>query len=324
MMKKIVLLLVGIVIIGVFLWFSKDYFSNTVKPQSISQNGFKAQFYNKGEGQNKTAIIILGGGPYGDFWGSEFAEAGHTGLSLPYHRQEGLPPLIEEIPLEYFEKAMNWLIGQPGVNPDKILVMGASTNAELALLLAATFPDKIKGVIAICPSAVTWSNTVFPWSSEELKTKWTYHGEPIPFLAMEKIKGNETNTIETLGYWNSGLDDTLQVDQAAIKVEKINGPILLITPLDDKVWPSFRMSEMITSRLEESQFEFSCQNVTYENAGHTIMAQYHKAITETKGQMKIGDKMYEFDYGGTAAGNLAAQVDSRKRVKEFVDKQAGE
>ena len=36
--------------------------------------------------------------------------------------------------------------------------------------------------------------------------------------------------------------------------------------------------------------------------------------------MKIGDKVYEFDYGGTPTGNLAGQVDSREKIMEFVNK----
>lgn len=319
-MKKIILWTIGILIIVSGLWWTKEKVFNTIRPQSITQDGFKANYFKRGNETSKTAIIILGGGPYGDFWGSEFANAGHVGLSLPYYRAEGLPDKIEEIPLEYIEKAIDWLKSQPEVNSDKIIVMGGSTSAELALLVSSTLPDKIKGVIALCPSSVSWSNTVFPWSSDEIKAKWTFKGQPIPYIAMEKIKGNSTDKIETLSYWNKGLDDTLQVSQAAIKVERIGGPILLITPIDDKVWPSLRMSDMIVKRLTDHNFKFKYENIKYENAGHGIMFQKQNELNEDKGQMKIDGKVYEFDYGGTPTGNLAGQVDSRKRIMEFVNK----
>lgn len=319
-MKKIILWILGTLVILSGLWWTKTIFFNAVRPQSITQDGFKAHYFGKGSGTGKTAVIILGGGGYGDFWGSEFANAGHIGLSLPYYREEGLPDKIEEIPLEYIEKAIDWLKIQPDVDPDKIVIMGGSTSAELALLVSSVLPDKINGVIALCPSSVCWSNTVFPWSSDEIKAKWTFKGQPIPCVAMEKIKGNSTDKIETLSYWNKGLDDTLQVNQAIIKVERINGPILLITPMDDNVWPSLRMSEMITKRLKESDFKFEYMNIKYENAGHGIMFQLNKSVTEEKGRMKIDDKVYEFDYGGTLSGNLAGQVDSREKIIEFVNK----
>ena len=317
-MKKKIYLVIVILFVFTGLWWIKGKYFSHMKSQKVDKYGFKANYFKKGNDRNKTTVIIIGGGPFGDFWGSEFAGAGHIGLSLPYHRLDGLPEKIEEIPLEYFEKAINWLISQPEVNPDKILVMGGSVNAELALLLASVYPNKISGVIAYCPSSVVWSNTVYPWSSDEVKPKWTLKGQAIPYLAMEKIKGNDTDKIETLSYWNKGLDDVAQVEQAAIMVEKINGPILLLTPIDDKVWPSLRMSEMIEKRLRENNFRYRVENVKYKDAGHTITAQYNKSITNQKGKLWIDGKAYEFEYGGSPSGILLAQGDSRKRVMDYV------
>ena len=317
--KKLIFILLCILVLAAGFWAAKTNFFNQIQPQQISENGFQGTYFNGPEGENKTAVIIPGGGESADFWAHKFAKAGHAGLSLPYHRLEGLPEQIEEIPLEYFEKAIDWLASQPQINPEKIVIMGASTNAELALLIGASFPEKVSGVIAYCPSSVAWSNTVFPWSSEEIKSKWTLRGETIPCIAMEKIKGGESNLIETIPYWNSGLDDTSQVENAMIPVEKINGPILLLTPEDDKVWPSLRMSKMIVNRLKENDFPHAYENITYPDAGHTISAQYSKSMTVSRGQMWIGDKSYEFEFGGTPEGILAAQMDSRDKVMEFVE-----
>ncbi len=321
-MKKILLFIIATALLLLGIWWAKNTFFGGMAPQVIHQDGFQANYFNKGDETNKTAVVLIGGGDWGDFWASELAKMGHVGLSLPYHRREGLPPLIEKIPLEYVEKALNWLAQQPSVNPDKIIVMGASVNAELALLVASTFPKLASGVIAYCPSSVTWSNTVYPWSSEEVMAKWTHKGQPVPYIAMEKLKGkelkgNETNVIETLSYWNTGLDDSAQVAQAAIPVERIAGPILLLTPADDKVWPSHRMSQMIVDRLEAHHFSHAFDNIIYKNAGHTITAQ-HSQASVTTGQMYIEGIAYEFEYGGTPEGILKAQKDSRERVKAFV------
>lgn len=316
-MKKILLFIIATALLLLGIWWAKNTFFGGITPQAIHQDGFQANYFNKGDETNKTAVVLIGGGDWGDFWANELAKMGHVGLSLPYHRKEGLPPLIEKIPLEYVEKALNWLAQQPAVHPDKVIVMGASVNAELALLVASTFPKLVSGVIAYCPSSVTWSNTVYPWSSEEVMAKWTHKGQPVPYIAMEKLKGNETDKIETLSYWNAGLDDSTQAAQAAIPVERIAGPILLLTPADDKVWPSLRMSQMIVDRLEAYGFPNPYDNIVYQDAGHTITAQHSKAAV-TSGQMYIGDKPYEFEYGGTPEGILKAQKDSRERVKAFV------
>ena len=91
-----------------------------------------------------------------------------------------LTKLPEEINLEYFENAIKWLQKQPEVDPDKIIVMGASRNAELSLVIASIFPKLVGGVIAYAPSSVSWSNTVLPYNSNDLKPSWKYQGIDIP------------------------------------------------------------------------------------------------------------------------------------------------
>lgn len=184
--------------------------------------------------------------------------------------KEGLPKLPEEIELEYFENAIGWLVEQPEVNPDKVVVMGASRNAELALVLASTFPKKISGVIAYAPSSVSWSNTVLPYNSNEIKASWKYKGIDIPYVPMNKISGSNSDTINTLNYWKSGLNKIDFIEKAAIQVEKIQGPILLLSGKDDKVWPASLMANQIEQRLQEYQFKYSFQNIKYDNAGHLI------------------------------------------------------
>ena len=120
-----------------------------VKPKLINENGIQASYFAKDDLRNKTAIILIGGGQWGDYWAQEFAKKEMVGLSIAYFGKEGLPNLPEEIELEYFEKVINWIRKQPQVDPKKIVVMGASRNAELALIIASTFPEMVGGVVAL-------------------------------------------------------------------------------------------------------------------------------------------------------------------------------
>lgn len=291
-----------------------------VKPKYISENGFRATFFAYKDTQNRPTIILVGGGNWGDYWGQEFAKSNYVGLSLPYYREEGLPLLMEDIPLEYFEKAILWLKEQPEVNPNKIIVMGASRNAELALLIASYFPKNIHGVIAYSPSAVSWSNTVLPFNSDSVKPSWTFKNRPIPFIAMDKIKGTPTSTIETLTYWKNGLSDSVAVSNASIRVENINGPILLMSGLEDEVWPSSMMSDMIERRVRMNNFQFDFENIKYENAGHLISSNPNNPSSIRQGKMDIGGKSYDFNFGGTESGDRKAQKDAAKRVFQFLSK----
>ena len=136
-----------IIWIGVIIFLIIGYFIldnilfNGVKPRVINQNGFQANYFARKSTEKNAAIILIGGGQWGDYWGQQFANKGFVSLSLPYTGKSGLPELPEEIDLEYFEDAIKWLRKQPEVVPEKIIIMGASRNAELSLIIASTFPS---------------------------------------------------------------------------------------------------------------------------------------------------------------------------------------
>jgi dienelactone hydrolase len=294
------------------------YLFDGVRPKPVKGQGFRANFFAADTIRNRPAIVLVGGGPWGDYWGQYLARRGYAGLSLPYVGEEGLPALPEEIPLEYFRRAIVWLGRRPEVDPDRIIVMGASRNAELALVIAATLNDHVKGVIAYAPSAVVWSNTVLPYSSDEIKPAWTFKKKAIPFLSMPKIEAPASATVQTLSYWQNGLADAAQVAKAAIKVERIKGPVLLLSGEDDQVWPAARMSDLIEKRLREHHFGFPFRNIHYAQAGHLISGDPDAKSTLREGRMVINGSTYQYPYGGTAAGDKRAQRDARDQVLAFI------
>ena len=311
--------LIGIIIFLIAGYYIADsILFDGVKPRIINENGVRANYFAKNTPGKRATVILIGGGQWGDYWGQEFAKQGYVGLSLPYIGREGLPQFPEEINLEYFEKALLWLVAQPEVNPDKIIVMGASRNAELSLILATQFTNLVGGAIAYAPSSVSWSNTVLPYNSDEIKPSWKYKGVPIPYIPMNKIPGNNTNKIETLEYWKSGLAKTEFVSQATIKVEKINGPILLLSGKDDKVWPSAIMANMIEQRIKENNFKYTFQNIQYDNSGHLISSHPEINSDYRIGFININNKEYEYENGGTKEGDLVAKKDAKIKLFELL------
>lgn len=312
---------IGILVVLITGYFIMDsLLFNGIKPTAINEYGFQANYFAKTDTKNKAAIVLIGGGQWGDYWGQQFANKGFSGLSLPYIGREGLPTLPEEIDLEYFQNAMKWLGEQPEVDSNKIIVMGASRNAELALLIASTFPELVNGVVAYAPSSVSWPNTVLSYNSDDLKPSWKYQGVGIPYVPMDKISGNNSNKIQTLKYWVSGLAKTNYVTQALIKVERINGPILLFSGKDDKVWPSAKMADMIENRLNKYDFKFPFQSIKYENSGHLISSDPEMHTDVRTGKMKIDGKDFEYEFGGTLEGDKRARYDSYKRLMDYISK----
>ena len=318
-MKKYIFGIGVIAILFITYFIIDSVLFDGIRPKAINENGIQANYFVKDIKTPQTSILLIGGGSWGDYWGQEFAKQGFVGVSLPYIGREGLPKLPEAIKLEYFEEVIAWLRQQPEVDPEKIIVMGASRNAELALVLAFIYPDLISGVIAYAPSSVSWSNTVLPYNSDEIKPSWTYKGADIPYVPMDKIVGNSSTKIETLDYWKSGLAKEA-ADLATIKVEQINGPILLLSGKDDKVWPSANMADQLAQRVKENNFQHAFYNIQYENAGHLISSNPEVLSTIRLGTINIGGKDYEFEYGGTNEGDQAARKNAKVKVLDFIEK----
>ena len=71
------------------------------------------------------------------------------------------------------------------------------------------------------------------------------------------------------------LRDPGAVARAAIAVEKIRGPVLLISGADDQMWPSAAMGEDIRLRLKAAGHPFEVRHLRYDGPGWSIMLLAH-------------------------------------------------
>ncbi len=90
-----------------------------VTSTEVTEDGMLATFYDPGVDEPRPGILIVGGSGGGIGWqralGGLLASHGYATLGLAYFRVDPLPPMLKEIPLEYFDTAMDWLAGQPSV-----------------------------------------------------------------------------------------------------------------------------------------------------------------------------------------------------------------
>src|SRR6202012_2745156 len=101
-------------------------------------------------------LIIAFGGSEGGLdtisaFTTSFTSHGYAVLALAYWKEPGLPQSLEGVPLEYFDRAIDWAKKQPGIAAPRIAVLGWSRGAEAALLAASRNKD-IHAVVAISPS----------------------------------------------------------------------------------------------------------------------------------------------------------------------------
>ena len=97
-------------------------------------------------------------------------------------------------------------------------------------------------------------------------------------MIIKKLLGHK----ELINWMYNKIIDKGNSSQASIKVEKINGPILLLSSASDSIWPSLLHSETVIKRLTEKGFKFKSKHFTYEKAGHMLTLPYQSISTLDK------------------------------------------
>ncbi len=248
--------------------------------KSVNDDRLIADLFHDGSGRPRKAIILLGGSEGGKVWSSigtrsvvnELNRLGYTLLSLAYFNHTHLPSTCEEVPLEYFERAIVWLSKQPEVIPGEIAFLGVSKGAEAALLLGSLIP-KVAAVIALSPSSVIFQGVPKMGIRAEPKSSWTYREKPFPFVPFGITTWNAGTLISTMLFGTlckiheKALLDKGQAEKAAIPVEKIHGAVLLASGKHDNMWPSTYMCEQIISRMDSKGFGYPHSHLVFD-AGH--------------------------------------------------------
>ena len=239
--------------------------------REIIENGLVADLFYEEHRMSKV-IIMLGGSEGGRTWSrikqpiGLLVQRGYTLLSLAYFKEQGLPGTLEEIPLEYFEKAFAWLSNQNGIVKDKYAILGGSKGAEAALLLGSRYPQ-IKVIVTFSPSSVVWQG--IPKKRFDLgkasKSSWSYQGKGLPFLAYSTpISKMALLTLQLRKIHEDALRDETQVEEASIPVENIKGSVLLISGTRDSLWPATYMSDQIEKRMTTKGFEHHCEHMAVD------------------------------------------------------------
>ena len=256
-------------------------------------------------------ILALGGSECGERGGQLLARAvsqyGYGALALAYCGSEGLPQAVQDIPLEYFGHALDWIAKQPLADRERIGIYGVSIGAETALLVAARDP-RIKVVVVGSPSSVVWQGFDMR-NYRSVKPTYTLEGKPVPYLPYDMSK----MFISIFDLYQRSLATLPVHEDAVIPVERINGPVLLLSGKADLLWPSSIMADQVIQRLDAKGFRYPHEHFAYADAGHGAASP------------PIGDDLMvgRDNIGGTPDGNTTARADMWKRVIAFFGKYLG-
>lgn len=121
---------------------------------------------------------------------------------------------------------------------------------------------KEKGV---CPNTITnFSDKPWNYSGLGNTQDWNFSNHLSIFKNLLK-----THQFGFTPQYLSVIADRKNEDNT-IKVEKINGPILLLAAKEDAQWPSAKMSEMIEARLKQKQYLFPFQYEVFSQTSHIL------------------------------------------------------
>ena len=187
------------------------------------------------------------------------------------------------------------------------------------MLLGATISE-IAAVVAYAPSAY-----VYQGLGEKITSSWSYHDQPLSFVAYEpapvfeayeKRQLAEGVPIACRTLYLEALQHTKELAQATIPVERIQGPVLLISGEDDQMWPATLFAEQIEQRLRKQYHPYWHEHISYAHAGHTIGV---PNITTTVTQLRHPFSGSINDYGGTPQGNARASTHSWQTLLTFLE-----
>ena len=269
----------------------------------ITEDGLVANWYAVSrQGASRAPVVLLLGGSEGGIGAGAGRQAadlvahGFAVLHLAYFGAPGLPPRLDMVPLEYFDRALVWIKRQPGIDPARIAVVGASKGAEAALLVASRHPE-LHAVVAGAPSAAVWPGIDF--TGRDTGSSWTLRGRPLPYL---RYGPAATSMFD--GY-KTGLATLPEHRDAAIPVTRIKAKVLLVCGRSDTLWPSCPMAEQVQRAIGPT-----VTILAYEDAGHAVFGppiQVRAAAFHSLGSL-----------GGTPEGNNGARADAWPKVLAFL------
>lgn len=270
------------------------------------------------------AVMILNGsgGGINEPRGALYASRGYIAFALGYFKAPGLSDYISNTPLEYFKKGLDWLRRTQRPLGGFVALSGQSRGGELVLLLGSIYPQDVSAVVAYVPGAVVHSgqNAADPQVGRE-GPAWLLDGKPLTHVWQD----NKTATWAPFDEGPSphrharaimtALQDSDAVARSRIEVEKIQGPIILLSATDDGAWPSSLYSKMIYDHLNEVSFAHVVQWVDTRDGGHSIVFPYVPTTQlvyahPVSGKINTG--------GGTPTANAQSDEHTWAAVKDFL------
>lgn len=256
---------------------------------SLDYDGFIGRLYIPETDQHPGKVLILLGGSDGSFAltclvAELYAKQGIHIMATAYWNMEGLPMSLYQIPLEYIGNVAEYLKDR---GFEKVGVWGISKGAELALTAGSYLPEKLSCVIAASPICIATQGMTVPEGRGMAVMRdftaadgscFTWQGKSIPYMRYPEsafASGRKRRELwkHKEMYFRYFYEELVAspAEDAVLPVEKIGGPVLLFSGMQDVMWPAWESANILMKRMDERGFAYPHKHITYEHGSHYMV-----------------------------------------------------
>lgn len=241
------------------------------------EHGFVGHLAEPDGGSDKAVIVIMGGEQSllpGIKFAERFADYGITGLAVSLFGAEGLPEGVDQIPLDMFIPAVDYLKRIKKI--EHISVYGQSMGSIFAVLVAQ-YIGGIENLIMVSPTHVPFEGTRDKKSMSG-RSVATFQGKDIPFVPVDfsSIKASRyykhpDADYRVMGMWiayHNAYQNKATEKAAWLHLEKTNARILLIAGAEDEAWPAEYSVKALKKYLDEQSYEKEVKVILYPHGSH--------------------------------------------------------
>ena len=234
-----------------------------------------------------------------EFRAALLASHGFLVLALAFYAYKDLPANYNNLELEYFIEAVQWLAKHEKVYQNGIGFVGVSYGAQIALQVAAECP-LVSAAVGISPF-----HSVF--------VPVTYMGQGIGYKTesgIDDMKAVDDDAVISKNHFDY---DSEEVVKNEIEVEKIKGSVLLICGESDQSINATEGANRMEKRLARHKRP-RLMRLDYPGTGHLIEVPYMPMCSVSF----ISFHQSLFIWGGNVKDHSAAQEHSWKSLREFL------
>ena len=266
---------------------TRGYLANTTS-REINGQGFHATIYTPHEPNGAAVLVVPGttGRAVAAPTAALLASHGYRTMVIAYAIEEGLSPGVEEIPIEILVTAVDLLLQDTHIETDNVAMIGYSVGTQGVLAALAYTDLKIGAAIVVSPSSCIWQ-AIGAGGRPPEKSSWTLAGKPLTWLKMKserllsQLVLNATigrvfprksppSALDLIKSYGPAIADEAAYEAAAIAVEDISCPLLMLASTDDHMWPSVEMVTRMRKRREKAGRASADVYKTFKGAGHFL------------------------------------------------------